>query len=384
MEIVKLYDTMNAGTLFLVLPLLAALGSLTAVVSKPSPALHARRWMVAAMICCALTALLLAHYYVPSLRESVALDLAYDAVLLCLAPCLYLSIYRLTTTAPRRWTDLWVFAPGTALWMIIALLCLVMGADESRAALAEIVLRLRPASAEHGMAYRLYAFFGHQFFRSYAILSLLVVLGWGARMIRDYGRALDDYLTVSTARQVDLWLLYVSFVLMVGGGMLFAACEYSQTFVPWVLPVFATTEAVSMLLMGYFARRVLYSAEQLHALRQTPELCPEPAPADHSIRLDRIQSEHLYHDPDLTLVSLSRVLCTNRTYLTQAFRQEYGCSFAEYINHLRVEEACTIMTEHPQEPLSEIASAVGYHSATSLYRNYVRIYHHPPRGRSKA
>lgn len=367
--------------IYLLLPVLGALWSLVLVATKPSPALHARRWLVMSMVCAVCLLMLLIHYYLPSVRESVMLDLAYDAVMLAFPPCLCMCVYRLTSLRGPKWEDQWVFIPGALLWLLIASLCVVMGADEARSALVEVVLRLRPATAEHGVAYRMYAFFGHSFFRSYVIIALMAVLGWGAYAIRSYGRRLDDYLTNSPTTRCDFLLLYFSFVLMVAGGLVFSACEYSQTFVSWVLPAFSLTEAISLILMGYFARRVVYSAEQLVALRSAHDAM---AAAEEDVdpmreRMARIAEEHLYRNPDLTIFTLSRILSTNRTYLTQAFRQYYDCSFAEYINQLRVTEADALMVAKPELTLGEIATQVGYNSATSLYRNYVKFRHHSPK-----
>lgn len=374
---------MNAVFLYLTLPLAGALTSLILVSTKPRPALSARRWLVWSMVCGALASVLLAHYYLPEMRESVGLSLLCDGALLCLPPCLYMCIYRLTSLRPGAVTDYWVFVPGLVLWLLLVALCAGMGATEAQAAIAEIVLRIRPDSGDHGAAYRMYAFFGHAFFRSYMILTIMSVLGWGAYAMQAYSRQLDDYLANNPTTKRDFAILYLSFVLMVGAGLIFAACEYSQTFVPWVLPVFCAAEALSMLLMGCFARRVIYSAEQLVSLRSEYEETEAPEQTENPLQeqLERVKTEHLYRDADLTIFRLSRLLCTNRTYLTRAFRTIYGCSFAEYINRLRIEEARELIDSHSSLTLSEIAKAVGYNSATSLYRNYVKIYHKAPRGK---
>lgn len=374
MKIADMYDS----SLYLFLPMAAALISAWLVGTKSTPALSARRWVILSMLSGALSSFLLMHYYMPSLSGSVVLELMCNGLLLCLAPCFYLSIRTLTSPVSGSRSDLWVFIPGTLLWLVQVGLCLLMGADESTDAVEEVVLRIRVATEAHGVAYRLYAFFGHQFFRSFVIMTLVAVLSWGCRELYIYGRLLDSCLSDRAGTGRNLWLLYFGFLLMIVFGLMFASCEYSQTFVPWVLPAFSVAMAVSLLLMGYFGRQVSYSAEQLMLIRDTPspELSSEQSPLADQLR--RIESEHLYRNPNLTIFVLMRLLGTNRTYLTRAIRQQYGCTFCEYVNRLRIAEARDIMRGTPSLMLSDIARRVGYNSLTTFYRNYFRICGTPP------
>lgn len=399
---------MNWNLLSLSLPVITALIAAAAVYFKPTPALLARRWLTRSMLCAALIGLLLIHYYVPNLRYSVALDLLYDAAMLCLAPCFYMCLRSLTSLHGIRPKHYLIFLPGTLLMGIIAVLCLAMGADESQSALAEIVLRARPVSDGHSWAFSAYEFFGHQFFRSYAILSVMAVLTWGAFAIRDYQSQLQDYLVdISPALLRGIRLLYFSFVLLSLVGLVLASFEYAETFSPWFMPAFSICTAISFALMAYFARLVTYSAEQLsegesflgknegtgetgetsgtNYSSKTSETSGSSSSSDSSetsdpflSRLAIIEREHLYRDPNLTIFTLARTIGTNRTYLTRAFRECYGESFSERINRLRIEEAIRLMTESPQMPLHEVATRVGYNSPTSLYRNFIRLYHCSP------
>lgn len=381
---------MKQMMLLLCLPALSALASIIAVYRKPTPALQARRWLILSMVCGALCALLLAHYYHPALRFSLTLDILFHAVMLCLAPCFYLCLLSLTSIDGLQRRNYMIFAPGALLMLIILLLEIIMGPAEAQAALEEIILRTRPVSPGHSWAFMAFAFFGHQFNRSFIIIGLMAVFYWGAWAIHNYRKRLEDYLVdipASLTRGIDL--LYVSFVLFATVGMIFAACEYAQTFTAWIMPTLSIGIALSFAMMGYFALQVEYSAETLkqamatetHTATQsaTETTTPTIAPEDPFLeRLAVIEREHLYRDPNLTIFTLSRTIGTNRTYLTKAFRECYGETFSEHINRLRIEETIRLLTESPHMTLSEIAAQVGYNSATSLYRNFVRLNHCSP------
>lgn len=388
--------------LLLCLPAISALASIIAVYRKSTPALQARRWLLLSMICGALCALLLTHYYHPTLRFSLTLDYLFDAVMLCLAPCFYMCLLSLTSLDGIRGRDYLVFLPGAVLMGIILGLSAIMGGSEAQAALNEGILRVQTATGGHSWAFRAYIFFGHQFYRSFVIIELIAVFYWGAWAIYDYRKRLEDYLVdIPPSMTRGIGLLYVSFVLFALVGMVFAACEYAQTFTYWVIPTLAIGTATSFAMMGYFARQVVYSAEMIKAPYPLP-LSPnrfakgsvtamsyiEGEDAQNANvnenedpfreRLAVIEEEKLYRDPNLTIFSLSRHIGTNRTYLTRAFRECYGETFSEHINRLRIEEATRLLTQSPHLTHNEIAAQVGYNSPTSLYRNFVRIHRCSP------
>lgn len=204
---------------------------------------------------------------------------------------------------------------------------------------------------------------------------------WSLQAIRNYERMLDDFFTTADliAGRVRR-LLRIGLILMGVFCMLLAAADYSRTLVSWVMPVFCIGISVSFAFIAFYAHGIRYSAEQLAKMEKKmshPVATPTSSPLLVA-QLHRIEQEHLYRDPDLTIFTLSRTLGTNRTYLTRALRECYGESFSEYINRLRIEEAARLMQSKPSLTLQEIASEVGYNSPTSLYRNFVRIYHCAP------
>lgn len=377
--------------IYLILPMAAAMVSALVVYLKPTPATQARRWLILSMICGAACAMLLAHYYHPTLRTSIILDLTYDAVMLCLAPCFYLCLQSLTSIEGIQKQDYLAFVPGAILMSIILALNLIMGADEAQAALEEIVLRTRPATEGHSWAYRVYTFFGHTFYRSFVIIELIAVFYYGVVAIRRYRKQLEDYLVdIPPSMTTGIVMLHVSFVLFGLVGMVFAACEYAQTQNSWVVPTLSVGTGLSFLMMGYFAMTITQTQTITQTITQTEtQTITQTRSVTETImqtgeedpfreRLAVIEKENLYRDPNLTIFTLSRTIGTNRTYLARAFKECYGETFSEHINRLRVEEAVRLMREEKKLTLGEIAERVGYNSETSLYRNFVRRYHCAP------
>jgi len=69
-----------------------------------------------------------------------------------------------------------------------------------------------------------------------------------------------------------------------------------------------------------------------------------------------------YLNPEFKLMDLRAVLPMNRTYLSQFVNETYGCSFYQFANRYRIEEAKRLMREHPDFKMGEIAALSGFSS----------------------
>jgi AraC-like DNA-binding protein len=86
-----------------------------------------------------------------------------------------------------------------------------------------------------------------------------------------------------------------------------------------------------------------------------------------------MEAEKPYHNPDFRLDDLRQILpINNRTYLSQLINNSYGCSFFQWVNHYRLEEAKTLMSDDPQVRLADIAQSCGFSSLTVFSRTFTR------------
>lgn len=84
-----------------------------------------------------------------------------------------------------------------------------------------------------------------------------------------------------------------------------------------------------------------------------------------SIRCE-VEERQAYRDGSLTLSSLAERCDTNRTYVSEILQAQFGGFFA-YINRCRLTHAASYRAQHPDAPVSEIASAAGFRSRQSYY-----------------
>lgn len=75
---------------------------------------------------------------------------------------------------------------------------------------------------------------------------------------------------------------------------------------------------------------------------------------------------------NLTLKELSGRYYVNSAYLGQLFRKKYGCSFKDYLNQYRMEEAARLLIRTDQK-IYQIAEAVGYKDVDYFVNRFIAV-----------
>ena len=73
---------------------------------------------------------------------------------------------------------------------------------------------------------------------------------------------------------------------------------------------------------------------------------------------------------NLTLKDLSEKYFVNSAYLGQLFRKKYGCSFKDYLNNHRIEEAAKLLRKSDMK-IYEVAEAVGYKDVDYFVNKFI-------------
>ena len=132
-----------------------------------------------------------------------------------------------------------------------------------------------------------------------------------------------------------------------------------------------------MFVLGYTTDQVLHRPDPWERLRSTAveeeKDEPDPANAAHRATLEKwLESEKPYCNPDFQLTDLRQVLPLNRSYLSRFINSEYGCSFYQWVNRLRIEEAKRLMREQPELKIQGIADRCGFSSRSVFSQVFTR------------
>lgn len=85
-----------------------------------------------------------------------------------------------------------------------------------------------------------------------------------------------------------------------------------------------------------------------------------------------MEGKQLYLNSKLTLSEVASQLGTNRTYLSEFLNDILNTTFYDYVNGYRVVEACRLLTENKDKPLSAIAEECGFNSLSTFRRSFTK------------
>ena len=205
---------------------------------------------------------------------------------------------------------------------------------------------------------------------SYVIMCYPVLLAvYLTQHVRAYRIWCEE--NYSTLDNIDVqWIVRYLVMLLVIGLSLFYMCLTDN-------PARAFTQQwLLLLLFGYSTMQILFRPDPWKQLRSTAEEEPEePDPVNAAYRAALgawLEKEKPFCNPDFQLMDLRQVLPMNRTYLSQFVNTEYGCSFYQWVNGLRIKEAKLLMTEQPELQIQDIADCCGFSSRQAFTRTFLR------------
>ncbi len=80
------------------------------------------------------------------------------------------------------------------------------------------------------------------------------------------------------------------------------------------------------------------------------------------------EKEKPYLQPDLTLTAVSKIIGTNRTYLSSVINSNFGVNFNVFVNQFRIRYVEDYLKQHPKTSKDELVNIGGFGSVSSLKR----------------
>ena len=104
-----------------------------------------------------------------------------------------------------------------------------------------------------------------------------------------------------------------------------------------------------------------------------PEMVSEEVPESYTEFLEKVDNwikTDGYVQQGLTIKELSKILYTNRTYLSAYIKTTYKMTFREWITSLRLEYAKNILKKHPEINIQKLAESSGFLSRS----NFIKLF----------
>lgn len=185
----------------------------------------------------------------------------------------------------------------------------------------------------------------------------------------------------STLDDIDLnWIMrYMIMAILLGLVYVYMCSTHSHTrgFTQQWLVIF---------MLAYSTEQILFRPDPWAMAKQTekaPAEAEETAPQPEDVNREKLEKwmeqEKPYLNPGFKLLDLQAVLPMNRTYLSQFIHTVYGCTFYQFVNRFRIEEAMRMKQEKPDMKISDISAHCGYSSPTVFSRTFTEIVGVSPR-----
>lgn len=87
----------------------------------------------------------------------------------------------------------------------------------------------------------------------------------------------------------------------------------------------------------------------------------------------QLENNEKWRDPSLSLITLSELLDSNRTYVGDSFKRNTGLTFVEYLTRRRIDYVKSKVDEDRNADIQELFNYVGYRQRSTAWRNFQKI-----------
>lgn len=328
-------------------------------------------------------ALLYAGHYIFFNHQTALMpftDTIYVMSNLAVFPLYFMYIKEITEPAwNHRWQWL-LLAPALLVGVTVGMLYVLMSPVETSDFIETYLYRNQMAGLEGLMWWQGVVHYVGKIIFALQIPPILVL---GLRKIRQYNESVEASYADTDDKRLHLMttilLLFVVTSFMSFGANLLGRYRFADSL--WLLIVPSLVFSVLQFMLGYAGYHQKFTVSDLLCDMQITEDTQDTDAEEESIQQDKmadlqqkltdtVSRNKLYLQPDLKITDVANLLHTNRTYVSRVLKEQIGTTFADFINHQRIDYACQLMEQQPQLPAAEVASQSGFSSQSSFYRNF--------------
>lgn len=342
----------------------------------------AQRIIFWTMLMLAVGSIYLFIFQFPAFQRFHRLDWILTTIVSFIPAMYYTLVYYLAAPSGSKRSSAVYIIPGVVAFINLVIYML-MGDKSSGDYLFNVIIQGHLDFSSYPVIWLVKRFAASYLFRFVLLSQAVYILVVSGRNLYEFHKELEDYYTVTGSDSfVGVRIIRISGVCLLLSVGLFAAVPYSvYSSHSWYVLMAVLLVSVGEILITIYVRKQKLTAETLAMLEgETANLGRGLKTKDTLVsRLEELVKEEFYTDPEVTIMSLSEKLSTNRTFLTEAIHKNYGMSFSNFVNDLRIKKAIEEMRTIPvNSPLTRLAEKCGYTSYSSFARNFEMFAHCTP------
>jgi len=332
-------------------------------------------------------------------------------------PVYFLFLNRLTDKKKTPTLNILAFLPAILYGAMLITAKMFMSDAERHAFVANEIMGLG-VQMESSMAYDWMVILIKRVFAAFIAIEGILVMIYGEFRLTTYYHLLEKYYTTtSSERKRKVRGIHILTLVVATLFLFMSMIPLSEAAnMLWFLGIVLTIEMVMATMIVSYVMRVELSASDLYSLMEegnnngsdnnniesndnagliSTGTAYSPAVSDDLTnvrkavepippliaRIDAaMEKDNLFLNPDLSLVSFSEQVGSNRTYVSKAIKDAKGCNFSDYVNRYRLDYALELMKNTSKENLiiQNIAMQCGCGSIQTFYRYFKLFFNETP------
>jgi AraC-like DNA-binding protein len=313
------------------------------------------------------------HFFKKAISTFHIFDPVYMFASLSVYPLYYWYIKLLSVETSYKWHNLKLLAPAALFTLTTIVLYLLMSDSERYTYLNELMLNRDKNSTDSkliGLQQTVYLIS-----RIVFIVQVLYFLIKGQKLIKLYNRQVANFYSNLESRSI-LWVNYILYSMLITAILSIIFNTLGRSFFmesPFFLLIPSLIFSVLLFFIGFLGYMQNQTVVDLEIEVMQSE---NPAQKNYNTNklneklLDLFITEAIYKNPDLKITDISERLHTNRTYISKHINTEFSCTFNDFVNRYRIDEAKKLLTEESSKnySLNYISEKSGFGSMGSFMR----------------
>lgn len=289
-------------------------------------------------------------------------------------PFYFWYIKLLSVETHYQWHNLRLLVPALVFSVISAVLYVLMSESEQIEYIQIFLLKnITDVSTSLLVQFQIY---NYVVSRLIFAIQVFYFLYYGSKLVRSYHKKIENFYSNLDSRSI-LWVNILLYSLVITSLMSITFNFIGRSFFMGSKTLLIFPSLIFSILLfligylGYLQNHTVIDLE-IDEGRNNNDLNSKNY---NTVKLNEkllnlFKDEAIYKNPDLKITQVSELLHTNRTYISKHINTEFSCTFSDFVNRYRIEEAKRLLTCETSKnySLNYISEKSGFGSMGSFMR----------------
>ena len=301
------------------------------------------------------------------------IDPLYIFSSLSVYPLYYWYIKLLTVETEFKWYNLRLLIPAVVFSLSSLILYQIMSENERiEYVLGFLVKSKTDIIYTSAMQLQKLVYIGSRLVFTVQIIYFVIL---GHRLVKNYNKQIANYYSNLESRSI-LWVNYILYSLVITSAAsiifnLIGRSYFMDSKILLLIPSIIFSVLLFFIgLQGYMQNHTVTDMEFADLDDKTDASQNYNISRLNEKLIDLFVNEEIYKYPDLKITYVTEKLNTNRTYVSKHINTEFSCTFNEFVNRYRIEEAKRLLSDKSMKnfSLNHISEKSGFGSMGSFMR----------------